>query len=318
MDFDVKKRTILYVRHGSHAYGLNVATSDEDFKGVAIAPKEYYLGFMKTFEQAEHMGSKSDGVDSVTYALNKFARLAADCNPNIIEILHVADRHVLKIDEFGEELRSIKDEFLSKKAKFTFSGYAHAQLQRIKTHRSWLLNPPKEAPSRKSFGLSETSKVSKSELGAYDAAVADGIELDLPKDVLTLFTREKQYQAAKTHYDQYVNWLKTRNPARAELEAKWGFDVKHGMHLIRLKTMAVEILEDHKVYVDRQERGDREEILAYRRGEHDYDALIERADALEKRANELYETSTLRREPDRKLIDKFVVSMTERYLTLHG
>lgn len=318
MNFDIQKRTIFYCRHGSHAYGLNTPTSDEDFKGVCIKPKEAYFGFTERFEQHEHMGSKSDGVDSVIYSLEKFASLAADCNPNIIEILHVSDRHILKMDEFGEELRSFRDEFLSKKAKFTFSGYAHAQLHRIKTHRAWLLNPPKAPPSRKDFGLSETSKVSKSELGAYDSMVDQGMDVELSKDVVTLFTREKAYQAAKTHYDQYLNWLKTRNPKRAELEAKYGYDTKHGMHLDRLQTMAVEILEDHKVYVDRAARGDRERLLKIRFGEVEYDALIERAERLEKRAEELYLTSTLRKEPDRKRLSDLVVGMTERYLRLHG
>lgn len=318
MHFDVEKRTILLVKHGSHAYGLNVPTSDEDFKGVCVKSRDCYFGFMKSFEQHEHMGSKSDGIDKVVYSLDKFARLAADCNPNIIEVLHVSESSVLQLDEFGEELRAHRNEFLSKKAKFTFSGYAHAQLNRIKTHRSWLLNPPKQAPSRKDFGLSETSKVSASELGAFEAAVRDGMEIELPKDVLTLFTREKQYQAAKTHFDQFKNWEKTRNPARAELEAKYGYDTKHGMHLARLQLMAVEILEDHVVYVDRRERGDRDDLLDIRFGKLPYDGLIERAERLEARAEELYKTSTLRKEPDRNMLDALIVDMTERYLRLHG
>ena len=218
MNFDIDKRTILLVRHGSHAYGLNTPASDEDFKGVCIKPAAAYFGFTQRFEQFEHMGSKSDGIDKVVYSLEKFVALAADCNPSIVEVLHVADEDVLVCDEFGERLRAIKDDFLSKKAHFTFSGYAHSQLKRIKTHRSWLLNPPKGQPQRKDFGLLETTKVSKSELGAYDAVMAQGIEL--PKDVITLFTREKQYQAEKLHYDQYLNWVKSRNPARAELEAR--------------------------------------------------------------------------------------------------
>jgi hypothetical protein len=305
-------------RHGSHAYGLNVPTSDEDFKGICIKPKECYFGFTRTFEQHEHMGSKSDGIDKVVYSLDKFARLAADCNPNIIEVLHVADKDVLVCDEFGEQLRAIRNDFLSKKAKFTFSGYAHAQLNRIKTHRSWLLNPPKAAPSRKDFHLSETTKVSQSELGAFEAAVRDGIEIELPKDVLTLFTREKQYQAAKTHYDQYLNWVKTRNPARAELEAKFGYDTKHGMHLLRLQRMAKEILTDHVVYVDRQARGDREELLDVRFGRRSYESLIDEAERLEAECEGLYKTSTLRKEPDRVRLDDLVIGMTERYLQKHG
>ncbi len=315
MNFDVNARTILFVRHGSHAYGLNTPTSDEDFKGVCIKPRECYLGFLNRFEQHEQMGSKTDGVDSVIYSLDKFTHLAADCNPNIIEVLHVADEDVLTINEFGEELRSIKDDFLSRKAKFTFAGYAHAQLKRIKTHRSWLLNPPKGAPTRSDFGLSETTKVSQSELGAFEAAVRDGIEVEMPKDVLTLFTREKQYQSAKMYHDQYNNWVKTRNPARAELEAKHGYDTKHGMHLLRLMRMCKEILITHKVQVKRM---DRDELLAVRNGLRSYDDLVNEAEHLEAECDELYKTSTLRKEPDRQVLDKVIVDMTDRYLRLHG
>jgi len=345
MNFDVKSRTVFFCRHGSHAYGLNVPTSDEDFKGVCIKPKEAYFGFTQRFEQHEHMGSKSDGVDSVTYSLDKFASLATDCNPNIIEILHVSDKHVLQIDEFGEELRANRDMFLSKKAKFTFSGYAHAQLHRIKTHRAWLLNPPKAAPEREDFGLSDSLKVSKSELGAFNSMIDQGHDLSSlnafisdetfwerlvrsaryvfgrsvgPSDVVTLFTREKAYQAAKTHYDQYLNWVKTRNPKRAESEAKYGYDTKHGMHLRRLQRMAREILVDHKVYVDREARGDREDLLDVRFGRVPYDDLVEDAENIEKECEELYKTSTLRRESDRVAIDRMIVDMTERYLRQHG
>lgn len=316
MHFDVENRTILLARHGSHAYGLNVATSDEDFKGVCVKPKECYFGFLQKFEQHEHMGSKSDGIDKVVYSLDKFVGLATECNPNIFEVLHVAESDILFCNDYGEQLRSVRDDFLSKKAKFTFTGYAHAQLKRIKTHRSWLLNPPKAPPTRGEFGLSETSKVSASELGAFEAAVRENMEIDLPKDVLTLFTREKQYQAAKTHYDQYVNWVKTRNPARSALEAKFGYDTKHGMHLLRLQTMGVEILRDHVVNVKRTH--DRERLLSVRNGEVSYDELIESAERLEQECEELYVTSTLRKEPDRKKLDAFIVDLTERYIKEHG
>jgi len=318
MNFDVSARTILYVRHGSHAYGLNVVTSDEDFKGVCVKPKACYLGFLNNFEQAEHMGSKNDGVDSVTYSLDKFARLAIDCNPNIIEVLHVADKDVLKVDDFGEELRAARNDFLSKKARFTFAGYAHAQLKRIKTHRTWLLDPPKAPPERKDFGLSDSDKISKSELGAGQALFESPVAMlagGVPANVVRLFTQEKAYQAAKTHFDQYVNWKKTRNPARAELEEKFGYDVKHACHLIRLMRMCHEILSSGKVLV---ERPDREELLMIRRGKRTYDGLIEEADRLEAECDALYVTSSLPREPDRSKLDALIVDMTDRYLRVHG
>lgn len=317
MNFDVSKRTILLVRHGSHAYGLNVPTSDEDYKGVCVKSRSSYFGFTERFEQMEHMGSKSDGIDKVVYSIDKFAALAADCNPNIIEVLHVADEDVLVCDEFGEELRAQKYAFLSKKAKFTFSGYAFAQLKRIKTHRKWLLDPPKAPPARKDFGLSETVKVSKSELGAYDSMVDQNMQFDLPNNVIELFTKEKAYQAAKMQYDQYLNWLKTRNPARAELESKFGYDTKHGMHLCRLQMMAIKILRNHQVQV-KWSGAEREQLMNIRLGLVSYDELVERSEQFELMCNELYETSTLQREPNRNKLSEFIVDLTTRYLCKHG
>jgi hypothetical protein len=297
VNFDYEKRTIYLARHGSHAYGTNVETSDEDFKGVCVKPKECYLGFLNRFEQHEHMGSKSDGIDSVIYSLDKFVTLASDCNPSIIEVLFVDESDVVKIDSFGEELRMMRETFISKKAKHTFSGYATAQLKRIKTHKSWLMNPPESAPTREQFGLSSHDVISASELGAFNALnqkdEADKLieTLKLPKNVITLFTKEKQYQAAKTQFDQYNNWVKTRNPARSALEAKHGVDTKHAMHLIRLMRMCKEILATGKVNVKRE---DREELIAIRNGALSYDEIIEQADALETECNELYVSSSLR------------------------
>jgi hypothetical protein len=45
-------RTIFMTRHGSHAYGTALSTSDLDVKGVAVPPRPYLHGFVKRFEQA--------------------------------------------------------------------------------------------------------------------------------------------------------------------------------------------------------------------------------------------------------------------------
>lgn len=315
MHFDAETRSIMTVKHGSHAYGLNTPASDIDIKGVCIEPISYHFGFVDRFEQYERMASKGNESDKVIYSLKKFARLAADCNPNIIEVLWGDDSDILYLDTFGRQLREARESFISKKARHTFAGYAHAQLKRIKTHRAWLLNPPTQAPDRRNFGLTEETKVSKSELGAYDSMLEQDIEVEFPKDVVTLFTKEKAYQSARTHWEQYVNWTKTRNPKRAELEAKHGLDTKHAMHLVRLMRMCKEILVTGKVVV---KRPDREELLAIRNGEWSYDRIVEHAETLEVECDALYETSTLRYEPDRATLDALVIDITQKYLDQHG
>jgi len=125
MEGFVNKNTIYKTVVGSTAYGLNTPESDIDLKGVCIPPKEYYFG-IKTFEQQEF------GADHTVYAIRKFFKLAKDCNPNIVEMLYTDSKFIQQIDKFGEKLRANRELFISKKAKFTFAGYAFAQLKRIK------------------------------------------------------------------------------------------------------------------------------------------------------------------------------------------
>lgn len=312
MSFNIESATILKVKHGSHAYGLNIEGSDLDVKGVCIEPKEYHFGFAKNFEQHIQEASKGYEHDLVVYSLKKFAKLATDSNPNIIEILFGEDSDILYIDKFGEELRSFRDNFLSLKARYTFAGFAHSQLKRIKTHRHWLLNPPTEPPSRKDFGLPAGAGVSKAELGAFEALVDRDMISELSPEALTLYTREKEYKNMKVQWEQYQNWKATRNPKRAELEEKFGYDCKHASHLIRLLRMCKEICETGKVVV---KRPDREEILNIRNGGRSYDSILEEAEALEAECDRLYKVSiVLPKAPNINKIDDFVVDLTERYL----
>jgi uncharacterized protein len=128
-------KTILAVTSGSHAYGLNTPTSDLDIKGVAVPPASYFHGFLNVFEQAEQKATGPDVPDLVIYDIRKFFKLAADCNPNIIEVLWGDPADVRVWTRSGRRLLDARALFLSKKVKHTFSGYAVAQLKRIKAHQ---------------------------------------------------------------------------------------------------------------------------------------------------------------------------------------
>jgi predicted nucleotidyltransferase len=299
---DVVKEAIYVTKHGSHAYGLNVETSDLDIKGVFIAPREYYFSYFKHVEQVED--PKNDGV---IYELRKFFKLAADCNPNIIEVLFTDEEDILNLHHYGKVLRANRNLFLSQKAKFTFSGYAVAQLKRINTRYKWLSKPPVEEPKRENYGLPKEQILAKSQI-----ELLENNNTGYSSEVTELIKKEYAFIQKYKEWQNYNEWRKNRNEKRAELEAKASYDTKHGMHLVRLMRMGEEILKEGKVIV---KRPDREELLAIRGGAWKYDDLVKWAEEKDQELTELYDSkkSPLPHHPDTKALDSLCIEMAEGY-----
>lgn len=352
----IKDNTVLLTRHGSHAYGTNVATSDEDFKGVAIPTQEYFLGSTKRFEQAE---LKAPDPDAVIYDIRKFFNLAAECNPNIIEVLHTDPSDHFIVDPIGRIILDHKDEFLSKKIKHTFLGYSVAQLKRIKTHKKWIMNPRTIEPKRIDFQLPEATLIPADQLAAASAEIqkeldrfqfnfmesldeptkieiqgvmsqmlgelkitadqhwmASARKIGLTDNFIQLMQREREYAGARREYDQYQNWKKTRNGSRSALEEKYGYDTKHAYHLVRLIRMCQEVLMTGKVIV---KRPDREELLFIRNGGWTYDQLIEFAERKEIELNALYNTcNILPKVPNKEKLDRLGIKLVEKSLSKYS
>ena len=350
----MKDRTVLLVRHGSHAYGTNTPASDEDYKGITIPTKKYFLGAVNKFEQAELKEP-----DTVIYDIRKFFDLAAACNPNIIEVLHTDPSDHIVVDSIGEVILDHKDDFLSKRIKHTFLGYSVSQLKRIKTHKKWIMNPPKEPPTRASLGLPEQTLIPQDQLAAAQAEIQKELDrfqfdfmdhLDEPAKIeirsvmsemlaelkitsdehwqaaarkiglsdnfIQLMFKEREYASKKREWDQYMNWKKTRNPARAALEEKYGYDTKHAYHLVRLIRMCREVLTTGKVLV---KRPDREELLAIRNGAWSYEQLINFADSEDIELNNLYNTTNLLpKTPDREKLDNLCIKLVEKSLSKYS
>jgi len=178
MNFDLRSHTIFLSVTGSRAYGTARPDSDWDLRGIAVAPLSHCTGFLYRFEQAEgpqvaaafraelravgvRLGGQDlpDAQDASVYDLRKFCQLACDANPNILELLFLPERFWIVDALPMQELRNARRLFLSKKVRHTFAGYAHAQLKRIRTHRRWLLSPPKGKPTRADHGLPDESVI---------------------------------------------------------------------------------------------------------------------------------------------------------------
>lgn len=388
------KRTLFLTAHGSHAYGTNLPTSDHDYKGFAVPPEPYFHGYAKRFEQAEFKGDP----DMTVYDIRKFFKLAADCNPSIIEVLFTDPSDYQIVTPLGQMVLDRRNWFLSTKARHTFSGYAISQLKKIKTHYKWINNPPLAAPTREEYGLPERTVIPADQLktaqsmirkqldswnvpidelddaariavqerfvealalietGYRAQAVSSLMEhldsmqnrpamtpevvagmknqetgfgmaieviqtmpganlekiagnlLGFDTNFLELLDKERHYRSRMEEWRSYQTWLATRNPARSELERKWGYDTKHGMHLVRLMRMGVEILEGKGVLV---KRPDAQELLAIRHGLWKYEDLLDWAAKQELRYEELYRTSILPKVPPHASLDNLLCDVVD-------
>ncbi|MEZ4320709.1 MAG: nucleotidyltransferase domain-containing protein [Myxococcota bacterium] len=367
--FPLFPHTHLLVVAGSRAHGLSGPDSDVDLRGFAVPPLHVYLSMCPGFEQAdapadmdvfrpllrpaERVVVERTKLEGAVYGLQKLARLAADCNPHVLEVLFCRDAEVRCQTDVGRDLREGAHRFLSRRARHSFGGYATAQLKRIRNHRQWLLHPPSAAPTRAGFGLPETTLVPRDQLAAATAAIqkrVDSWELDftgVPKSTVVdvqnrvaavlaeqslgaddrwasaarwvglddnfvdLMARERQYKRAMQEWQQHNAWKRNRNPERAALEERFGYDTKHGAHLVRLLTMAVEIVETGEVHVWRGDR-DADELRAVRAGAWSYDTLEAFAESADARLDAALQSSPLPERPDLDALDAWVVELTRR------
>ena len=138
--FQRAEQDLIYkVIAGSRAYGLDLPTSDTDYRGIYMQPNEYMLSTGYT----EQVADKTN--DIVYYDINRFMSLLQQNNPNIIENLYVPDKCVIHIDDRMMPLYENRDAFLTKKIKYTFGGYAISQIKKARGLNKKIVNPmPKD------------------------------------------------------------------------------------------------------------------------------------------------------------------------------
>lgn len=149
---EIQQNLIFLMIRGSQAYGTNTPESDIDYGGICM-PSEDVLYGIDSFEQEETwVDENGDKVDKSIYVFSKAVDLMAANNPNMMDYLCCPDRCVEFEHPIWKQIRDNRDLFISRNTKMSFLKYGLAQLSRIKTHREYLLNPPK-TPDRKVYEL---------------------------------------------------------------------------------------------------------------------------------------------------------------------
>ena len=133
LEFDV----LLLVRAGSHAYGTNIKTSDEDFRGIFMIPQKYLLGLNYKYIDQLTFGELDDKeevkADNVFYELGRFMDLLRSSNPNILEVIMISDENLIYRHPILDVLVENSKSFFSKECHHSVGGYARAQIMKAKS-----------------------------------------------------------------------------------------------------------------------------------------------------------------------------------------
>ncbi|MEU9374920.1 nucleotidyltransferase domain-containing protein [Streptomyces sp. NPDC048255] len=116
----VRDHTVYQCVMGSRAFGLATEASDTDRRGVYLAPTPLFWRFEKP---PTHVEGPRD--EEFSWELERFCSLALRANPNVLECLH--SPLVERLTPVGEELLSLREAFLSRRAHTSFSRYAASQ-----------------------------------------------------------------------------------------------------------------------------------------------------------------------------------------------
>lgn len=346
----IKDNTIFLTVHGSHSYGLATPTSDIDIRGMTIPPSEYFFGFNKTFDNliasdpydmqvfnvVKFFALTSQGNPNTLELIfteeedhilvTKLGRLLLDNRDKFLSRnlkeryigyakaqAHRIKNHKRWIDspmtpppsreEFGlpPKMTINKDQYLTVKALF------EKQIDQWTCDFEPFSEPQKiYLQGKVSDILTEMSILSdnKWELAARNLGASENF--------IYMLQREKVYQNLVDDYQNYLTWKKNRNPERAKLEAKIGYDAKHATQLIRLLLVGKEVLLTSKLRVKRLE--DREELMEIKNCHWPYQKVIDRADQIEAEVKAAYFQSPLPIKPDIKALDELCIRLVESSL----
>jgi predicted nucleotidyltransferase len=326
---------------GSHAYGTAVDGSDEDRRGVFVAPESFRRG-LDSIDQVS-----DDKSDEVYYELGRFVELLIRNNPNVLELLAMPEDCIRYQHPLFKRLKP--EIFLSKRCVDTFGEYAMGQIRKARGLNKKIVNPqpetrkrllefchvPQEQGTMPVEQWLESRGIRQSECGltalqhANDLfAIYHGDEVTYrglvsPRDpdvlhfssvpidakpIAWMVCNRDAFRAHCKAHREYWEWVGQRNEERYLTNASHGrgYDSKNLLHTLRLLDMAEEIALEG---VLRVRRPNREFLLRVRAGEFEYEDLVQRAELQLLRVRKAFENSPLQEEPDRDRINELLVEL---------
>ncbi len=276
LSFDPVPHTHLLVLSGSRAYGLERPGSDVDVRGVIVPPKRFLYG-LDTFEQTD------DPVDTAPF----------------LDDLRPAERQIAEQVHFEGVLTDLRK--IVRLATDGNPAILDALFGRDDEVRR--ITPVGEG-LRAMRGLMLTRALAR----PYTRYAAGQLD--------RLRTHRRWLALPADHPDRarHPAWTRPRDPARAALEAKVGYDTKAAMHLVRLLRTAQETLATGHVRVWRGDH-DADELGQIRDGAWSWDTLEAWATDAGRAVEDAVATSPLPSAPDLREIERATLALLDLAIT---
>ena len=320
-DPHLNNRIMFLALGGSHAYGTNVETSDIDIRGCAMNNASEIVG-LSNFEQFVETTT-----DTTVYSFNKLITLLLNCNPNTIEMLGCKPEHYIYMTDAGREMIDNGKMFLSKRAIYSFGGYANQQLNRLENAlaRDHLSQDKKEEHIRRSMENSVQAfkdKYTSFKHGGIklytDLSEREGIDREIFADIHLEHFPARQFNSMMNDLHNVLGSyekLNHRNSKKDDAHLN-----KHAMHLVRLYLMCLDILEKEEIVTHRE--CDRELLMSIRNGFYQNEdstykpEFFELVADLQKRLDYAKENTSLPAHPNMKQVEEYVMSVNRRALNV--
>lgn len=315
-----ERTTVYRFRNGSHMYGLNTPSSDEDFMEVFLPSKEDLLGMKEveiidesTKNSAVKARNTSEDVDDNRYALKRYLHLLEANNPNILETLFVPESCVVVRDPVMKFLTDNYDKVVSKKCYATFKGYAKSQEHKLlekKRRYDALVNAVDFLEEYYSKAITETTAQMDDILAENLNKVLKGYKgsKNNVESFHTGLPLKMTYEKLKTERDTY-GWR-----VHTKTFETLGYDCKFGYHLIRLYFEAQDLLS--KGRLDFPFTGARKDYLMWvKTGGERLEDLMSRCAEEAVTTDGMYMCTSLPERADHEFLDKFCVDTLYGHLT---
>jgi predicted nucleotidyltransferase len=303
---------------GSQLYGTNTPDSDQDYNGIFMPAEQYIFGLLRLTEESEdgtvikkdeNNKNTKDSVDIKLFEIRKFINLALKCNPNILEMLFINDKNIIKSSQEYKTIKKNYNKFLSKKSIYKrFGEYA-------KTQRHKMVIKLEHYNLYKEFENEYNTLIKENE-NYKDELISLLIErklinnLKIKKDNIefadTHFTKShtlyKCYKQIKEKLNKITN--------RKELISKYGYDTKFASHYIRLLLEGIELLETGKLefplkYADK--------IKQIKSGGYSLNEILKEGENIEKKLNTSYENSKVRDHADFDFLNNMTIKILKNH-----